>query len=657
MERPAKRAIFIAIDGASMNLVNNMMEWGHMPNLAKLVARGVHRPMVGVFPTLTPPGWTALYTGAWHSTHEVMDFNIRALGRPLNETRWGINTELSKAEFLWNTLERAGKTPILMKVEMSWPPTVSRGIQVEGTGPGVSNYHQIAGYHLFVSGNWKPRPIGGPLDPVSVDPSHTTDTNWADKVTLEPVKEPAWSALPASSRRCLEVELTLNPLKRGMFHMLRGESSTPNTYFGLVYASGNSGYDRVRVCRTRNGNDALCEISQGAWSDWWLDSFEIDGKNLKGHVRMKLITLTPEADTFELFAPQIWPLDGYTHPPEIASELAREVGPFLQNPMRDAIGVIDDDTYFELMEYHHQNMADMTHYLASKYKGDVIFAETHAPDYANHAFLPLADETGNPTPEQSKRCREGLIRTFASTDRWIGRLLELADEDTVVVVASDHGGTPSVHRPVNVKQILEKAGLLVHKTSQEVHPLSFHKVEKGLLIYKEPAREVDISKSRVLPVGIFSIFVNLKGRDPGGIVDPGDYEKTREEIIAALMEYKDPQTGIHPFTLALTRENAEALNLWGELVGDVVYAVRPEFDGAHGRHLPVGRLGIGGQHSVFIMAGAGIRKGVALERQVRVIDVAPTLCYLLGLPMPRNVEGGVVYEALENPDWHLAALD
>jgi arylsulfatase A-like enzyme len=45
---------------------------------------------------------------------------------------------------------------------------------------------------------------------------------------------------------------------------------------------------------------------------------------------------------------------------------------------------------------------------------------------------------------------------------------------------------------------------------------------------------------------------------------------------------------------------------------------------------------------------------VALERQVRSIDVAPTICYLLGIPMPKNVEGGVVYEALENPDWHLA---
>ena len=52
---PAKKAIVIATDGASMELVLNMVKWGHMPHVAKLLQRGVYRPMVGAFPTLTPP--------------------------------------------------------------------------------------------------------------------------------------------------------------------------------------------------------------------------------------------------------------------------------------------------------------------------------------------------------------------------------------------------------------------------------------------------------------------------------------------------------------------------------------------------------------------------------------------------------------------------
>ena len=128
------------------------------------------------------------------------------------------------------------------------------------------------------------------------------------------------------------------------------------------------------------------------------------------------------------------------------------------------------------------------------------------------------------------------------------------------------------------------------------------------------------------------------------------------KIIAALHSYKDVETGRHPFTLAVTRADAEMFNLQGDLVGDVVYALRPEFDGAHGKQLPSVSFGIGGQHSTFILSGAGVRQGVALQRQVRVVDVAPTLCYLLGLPMPDRVEGGVVYEALADPNWHLTQL-
>ena len=142
-----------------------------MPNVAKLIERGAWRPMIGVFPTLTPPGWTAVSTGSWPGNHEVMDFNIRALGKQLDQTVWGINTELSKSEYIWNTFERAGKTPILVKWEMSWPPTVTTGIQVEGTGPGVSNHHQVAGYHLFVGGKWAPRQLVVQRDPETLDPS------------------------------------------------------------------------------------------------------------------------------------------------------------------------------------------------------------------------------------------------------------------------------------------------------------------------------------------------------------------------------------------------------------------------------------------------------------------------------------------------------
>jgi len=632
---PAKRAIIIGMDGASMELVNNMIEWGHTPNMAKLRNAGVYRPMIGVFPTLTPPGWTALSTGSWPGNHKVMDFNIRAVGEELDKTVWGINTGLCQSEYLWNLVERVGGKPILVKWEMSWPPTVKTGIQVEGTGPGVSNHHQIAGYHLFVSGKWAPRPIGGQRDPESLDPSALQKIKHIDSVDIKPIEISQWEGtLPESRQQLQEVKLTIQPLARGRENMNRGKIGVPKPFYGLIYATANNGYDRIKICRSRSVDDVVADLGVGDWSDWWLDTFNIDSSDVEGYVRMKLVTLTSNADAFELFVPQIWPRSEYTVPAEIATAIDQNVGSFLQNPARDALGQVDDDTYFELLEYHHQRLADVATYLASENDWDVLMVETHAPDYASHFFLSQADEISGAAPETIQRCREGLRRTYESVDNMIGQIAELADDETVVLICADHGGTPNQFRAVDIEKVLEETGFIVRQQNNKI----------------------DWTKTRALNVGLVHIFINLEGREPNGIVAAEDYEATQLEIIAALHAYRDEETGRHPFSLAVTKADAEMLNLHGELVGDVVYALRPEFDGAHGKQLPSVSFGIGGQHSTFILSGAGVRNGVALERQVRVVDVAPTLCYLLGLPMPKNVEGGVVYEALMDPDWHLTQL-
>ncbi len=636
MNSPAKRAIVIGMDGASMELVLNMVDWGHMPNLKAIIDRGVHRPMIGVFPTLTPPGWTATSTGSWPGTHKVMDFNIRKVGGRLDETTWGINTGLSQSEYLWNTAERAGKNPILVKWEMSWPPTVTTGIQVEGTGPGVSNHHQIAGYHLFVAGKWTRRRIGGQRDPETLDPSALQTVRDIDPVELQPATD-KWTNLPDSAQPPKEVTLTIQPLARGRDTMLRGQEGTPKPYYGLIYASNGSDYDRVRICRSRDAEDTIADLAPREWSDWWLDGFTIDGEEIQGYVRMKLVALTPNADAFELFVPQIWPTVGYTTPTEIATEIDEKVGNFLQNPARDALGIMDDDTYFELLDFHHQRLADVAEYLTSSRGWDLLFCETHASDYTSHFFLGQAEAFSGADAETVQRCRAGVARTYASIDGMIGRLAELADDDTIITLVSDHGGTPNQYQAVDIAKVLEETGFLVHKEGPNGE------------------QEIDWSKTRAANVGLVHIFINLEGREPTGIVPAAAYKETQLEIIAALHAYKDPETGRHPFALALTHADAEMVNLTGDLVGDVVYALRPEFDGAHGKQLPSVSFGMAGQHCTFVMAGPNIKSGVALERQVRAVDVAPTLCYLLGMPMPKQVEGGVVYEALVDPDWHLSA--
>jgi predicted AlkP superfamily phosphohydrolase/phosphomutase len=159
------------------------------------------------------------------------------------------------------------------------------------------------------------------------------------------------------------------------------------------------------------------------------------------------------------------------------------------------------------------------------------------------------------------------------------------------------------------------------------------------------------------PLGLGNVFLNLAGREPEGIVKPEAFDVVQRQVIDAILDHRDSETGERPFALALTREDAEMINMWSELVGDVVYALRPEFDGAHGYHLPSSRLGMGAQHAVCVLYGAGIRRGGHLKGQVRQVDIAPTISYLLGIDVPRDAEGGVIYEALADPNWHLAQLE
>ena len=635
MNSPAKRAMVIGFDGASMEIVKHMVDAGHTPNIAKLLENGVYREMLGVVPTLTPPGWTTLATGAWAGTHGVTDFNIRNYDSYIPDSIWGINTDLCEAEFIWNAAERCGKIPILVKQEISWPPTITKGIQVEGTGPGVSNYHQVAGYHLFVTEQFRGHPIGGEKDPEKVDPSALQTGAQADLVQIRPAE--GWANAPQSARPPLEVELVMRPLHRGQPRMLRGEVGTPKSYWALIYASGDD-YDRLLVAPEKDGANAFADLGVKEWSDWWTDVFVIDGEAIEGNVRCKLIALSEDGQHIELFFPQIWPTEGdFTFPEHISAEITAKVGPFLQNPARDALGLIDDDTYFEVLDYHFQCLAKTSQYLLKNYDWNLFYTETHASDYGSHYFLRQADPICGADPDVVARSYEGLVRTYKAMDWWMGELMTLMDEDTVLAIVSDHGGTPDKYGRTDVEQVLEQAGLITFKT------------ENG-------KKAIDWSKTKACPLGICNIFLNIEGREPEGIIPEEQFEEAQWEVIHALMEYRHPVTGECPFVLALTRKDAEVLNLWGDRVGDVVFVLRPEYDAAHGQQMASATLGIGGQHAVFVMSGAGIKKGVHLKGQVRQVDVAPTISYLLGMDVPRDAEGGVVYEALEDPNWHLSEI-
>jgi predicted AlkP superfamily phosphohydrolase/phosphomutase len=213
--------------------------------------------------------------------------------------------------------------------------------------------------------------------------------------------------------------------------------------------------------------------------------------------------------------------------------------------------------------------------------------------------------------------------------------MTITDDDTLISVVSDHAGNPSPWGFIDARAALEEAGLLVYRSD-----------EAG-------KRVIDWSRTKAVHQRSVYVYINLKGRDPRGIVEPQDYDKTVEEVIEALRSYRHPKSGKNPFTIVLKKHEAELIGLYGERIGDVVYALRSECDQEHSSALSTSRVKGLSLRSLFMMAGPNVKEGVHLKGMAYLTSFTPTIAYLLGIPMPRQAEGAILYEALVDPDLRL----
>jgi predicted AlkP superfamily phosphohydrolase/phosphomutase len=160
-----------------------------------------------------------------------------------------------------------------------------------------------------------------------------------------------------------------------------------------------------------------------------------------------------------------------------------------------------------------------------------------------------------------------------------------------------------------------------------------------------------------------SIWINLRGVRPQGIVDPADYENVREKVIAKLKELKDPRTGEPVIKRVLKREEAfhgpfaaEAADLILDWWDASLFSTGPSFpDQADEPPVVVTekRPTVGSEwggthrlHGIIVAKGPHFRRGAEIAG-ARLIDFAPTLLYLLGQPVPRDMDGKVLSDLFQ----------
>jgi predicted AlkP superfamily phosphohydrolase/phosphomutase len=325
----------------------------------------------------------------------------------------------------------------------------------------------------------------------------------------------------------------------------------------------------------------------------------------------------------------------FTYPPELRVEIESLVGAY-RTDVRNFRSDDRDRILAEIYEMTEQRFEVCRHLLDTR-PWDFFMLVEIGLDRMHHAFWRFLDPT-HPRFEPEHRYRDAIRNYYAYLDDQIGELLDRFDDDTTVLVVSDHGARPMLGA-ICVNEWLVQNGYLV----LEEEPPS----GAGLTAFKD--LKVDWSKTTAWGEGGYycRLCINVKGREPNGTVDPADFERVRDEIGAQLVNLPDPDgnpigTTVHrPEDLWRDRQGfpPDLLVYFGDLGwrsnGSLGHGSYWTFDNDTGpddaNH---------DRYGICIISGPGVPHE---ERDdLTIYDVAPTILAAAGLEADSELRGRAI---------------
>jgi predicted AlkP superfamily phosphohydrolase/phosphomutase len=329
--------------------------------------------------------------------------------------------------------------------------------------------------------------------------------------------------------------------------------------------------------------------------------------------------LTPDIETRQ-----------YTYPAALKEEIKQVVGRYMvdvphfrTNEKAQLLADIEEMTEkrFRLAEH-----------LLETRPWDLFFMVEMGTDRMHHAFWRFSDPEHR-LYEPGNEFEGAMLGYYKAVDEKMGHLLgRFADEDTAVLVVSDHGAK-RIEGGICINEWLRREGYLVLKEEPA-----------GPLPLKPDL--VDWARTTAWGEGGYycRLFLNVEGREPQGLIPAADYERVREELKEKLEALGDDRgraidTVAHrPEDLYSERQGVapDLLVYFGDLywrsVGQVGTGVVHVFENDTGpddaNHAHEG---------LYVLVGGGVEPGRGPERDLR--DIAPTLLELLGESVPAEMEG------------------
>lgn len=614
--RKASRAVLISLDGSPSPLIDDAVSRGIMPHLARLRARGaVARGSLTSLPSKTASGHAALFTGAWSDANGITGNDVPVAGASILEANNGYSSTPLRAEPIWVAAARQG-----LRV------TVVSAPQVYPFGPYLQERRFGGDYGRSLT------LFDGYQNADAEDRVYT-----ARDLPLRDVG--IWLApLPAHDGDVREIEIELGGTR--IDGLVYGDPSDPAKGFDTLYLGldRDPGSGITLKPLPANGEDpaafAALPLAMGGGEAalyFRLFSLAADGSQLLLYRTAPQIIRSSRP---RLERPAYEAARGFVGNGAGRAYERGELGA----PLWEGGDGTAERRYLETVALVTRQLTRLTDFALEGTAWDLLLTYLPYPDEALHVWFGYLDPAlpGHDAALAS-RLRPHMDRVLSVVDEYVGHISQRAAENTIVAVGADHGmfGATRVVKP---NLALAAAGILALDS-------------KG---------RVDLARSTAVyfPGNSGYVLINRVGRE-GGIVKPEEEEAIRRRVVATLKAIRDPWTG-KPIVLdVLDGRGKREPAIGGPTGGDLYLSLAPGYDlSAQGGSEVVEKKRPRGVHSVnperpdmhaaFALAGPGVAAGADLG-VIRQIDIAPTLCALLGIGPPLHATGRVLEKALSRP--------
>lgn len=682
------KLLLLGVDGMDPRFTKRLVNEGKMPNVKKLMDMGSCREdlmMLGANPTITPPMWATLATGAYPMTHGIIDYNLC----PDNDkdiTLGAFSSVFLKAEPLFNVTAKAGKKTLVMHWPGgSFPPTIDSKnlITIDGSSPGaVCAFSSVRGSDILCVASTKAEKIS--YMPRAII---TTDVEGNENLKMIPGTGKIGVSKEAKERaekyrqwykELINVEgytpagffvgdSVIYPESKGnmwnLGEMPTGCSISPVfpakdwgfevpadakefemtiiqkgvTRIALLLKNNKGIYDKVAIYKDKTTVEPIVVLENDVFTNVYDTIPTINGEE-KVFFNMRALKIAADGSYVRIWVSRGMSCedDSVWFPQNLFKEITDLFGPPMPSSMmsgldKDLILKCSNPQWIEAADWQSKVM----HYMIENHGVEVIFSHMHNIDLQGHNYIKYMKNRETSRYDESEVVKFAE-ETYKITDDYLGSFMHLLDEGWTILLFSDHA----------LISAEEEAVALGSDTGVCVEPFR----EWGYTVMKVDADgnelpEVDWTKSEAIMTHCNSIHLNIKGRDPYGIVEPEDQYELEEEIITRLYDLKHEKTGKRVVALALHNKDAILLGMGGEYAADIIYVTHESYVEDHGAGLSTAYGHNDTSLSpIFIAAGKGIKENFRTTRYIREVDLAPTAAVLLGVDMPAQCEGAPAYQ-------------